>query len=62
MDLSRFGPTCSALLGRVTDAHSLEGGDVDRGVARHQAGVVAAEDVSTLLTIGLTHEAEKIRS
>jgi hypothetical protein len=53
--------TSSGLLGSVTNAHSLERGDVDGGIARHEAGVVAAKDVGTLLAVSVTHRATKVK-
>jgi hypothetical protein len=53
--------TSSRFFSGVTDAHPLEGSDVDGGVARHQAGVVAAQKVGTFQTIGLTDQTENIK-
>ncbi len=38
----------------------MEGSDVDGGVARHQAGVIAAQKVGTFLPIGLAYQTRKI--
>jgi hypothetical protein len=52
--------TSSRFFSGVTDAHPLEGADVDGGVARHQAGVVAAQKVGTFLTIGIAYQTRKM--
>ncbi len=52
--------TSSRFFSGVTDAHPLEGTDVDGGVARHQAGVVTAQKVGTFLAIGLTYKTRTI--
>ena len=52
--------TSSRFFSGVADAHPLEGADVDGGVARHQAGVVATQKVGTFLSIGLAYQTRKM--
>ncbi len=49
--------TCAAFLGGVTQAHPLEWCDIDGRVTWHQAGVITAQNVGTLVTIGFAQEA-----